>query len=61
MNAETREHIHLIDDDAAVRDSLGLLLEQAGFSLLSFASAEDFLEAEPDVDAVCAEIGRAHD
>lgn len=56
MNAETRENIYLIDDDAAVRDSLGLLLEQAGFALRSFASAEEFLDAEPDEDAVCAVV-----
>lgn len=54
MNTESPERIYLIDDDAAVRDSLGLLLEQAGFNVLAYPSAESFLETEPDDQATCA-------
>jgi FixJ family two-component response regulator len=36
--------IFLVDDDYAVRDSLGLVLEAAGFSYQTFESAEQFLE-----------------
>lgn len=40
-----RATVFLVDDDPAVRDSLGLLLEQEGHPVQSFASAEDFLAA----------------
>lgn len=35
--------VFIVDDDAAVRDSLGLLLGLNGFHTRSFASADDFL------------------
>ncbi len=35
--------VFIVDDDAAVRDSLGLLLGLNGFHTQSFASADDFL------------------
>jgi two-component system response regulator FixJ len=41
MNAS--EEICLIDDDEAVRDSVGLLLENHEFRVASFGSAEEFL------------------
>jgi two-component system response regulator TtrR len=37
----------VIDDDDAVRDSLSLLLAAHGFDVRCFASAEEFLAAEP--------------
>ena len=37
--------VHIVDDDAAVRDSLSLLLSVRGYRTASFASAEDFLAA----------------
>ncbi len=46
MNSPT---IYIVDDDAAVRDSLGLLCETAGLGVESYASAEAFLNAyQPD-------------
>ena len=36
--------VFIIDDDAAIRDSLGLLLGMHGFRTLPFASADDFLK-----------------
>lgn len=43
-------HAYLIDDDDAIRDSLGWLLESRGVSCLSYPSAEDFLAAwEPSL------------
>jgi len=37
-------YVFIVDDDYAVRDSLGLVIETAGFACQSFESAEDFLE-----------------
>ncbi len=54
MNTEQKELVYLVDDDAAVRDSLGLLLEQAKLDVQAFASAEEFLAAMPDERAACA-------
>jgi FixJ family two-component response regulator len=36
--------IAVVDDDAAVRVALGRLLRGAGFDVVTFSSAEDFLE-----------------
>jgi len=37
--------VFLVDDDAAVRDALGLLLGIQGYRIALFANAEDFLRA----------------
>lgn len=37
--------IHLVDDDAAVRDALSLLLEVSGFRVETYAGGEAFLAA----------------
>ena len=37
--------VHLVDDDDAVRDSIGFLLESSGFSLQSYADPTAVLEA----------------
>jgi FixJ family two-component response regulator len=39
--------VYIVDDDAAVRESLALLLEQEGVGVETFASAEDFLAFDP--------------
>ena len=36
--------IHIVDDNRAVRDSLGLLVSSAGWQQMTYESAEDFLE-----------------
>lgn len=45
--------VHVVDDDAGVRDSLGLLLESAGFSVQVYESATTFLTVAADLDAGC--------
>ncbi|MBS4097082.1 MAG: response regulator transcription factor [Sulfuricella sp.] len=41
--------VYIVDDDAAVRDSLSLLLRLKGYANRTFASAEEFLaQARPD-------------
>ena len=37
--------VYVVDDDAAIRDSLGLMLGLAGYSTRLFADAESFLSA----------------
>ncbi|MEZ0307880.1 MAG: response regulator transcription factor, partial [Ramlibacter sp.] len=38
-----RDTVFVVDDDAAVRDSLSLMLSLEGYPTATFASAEDFL------------------
>ncbi len=38
-------HAYLVDDDEAIRDTLGWLLESRGVTCVSYPSAEDFLAA----------------
>jgi two-component system response regulator FixJ len=45
--------VHVVDDDEAVRDSLGLLLEAAGLSVRTYDSATAFLKALPNLAAGC--------
>lgn len=46
---EYKPTVFLVDDDEAVRDSLGLLMKSVDLSSRSFASASDFLaEYDPD-------------
>jgi two-component system response regulator FixJ len=45
--------VYVIDDDAAMRDSLDFLLGSAGFDVQLFDSAQIFLEAFPALGAGC--------
>jgi len=45
--------IHIVDDDASVRDSLAMLLEAAGFSTRTYESAESFLIAAAEHATGC--------
>lgn len=45
--------VHVIDDDAAVRDSLKFLLEAALLPVRTYESAADFLKALPGVATGC--------
>lgn len=47
------ELIHVIDDDDAVRESLGFLLETSGWEVKLWPSAQAFLDAEPDPREGC--------
>ena len=39
--------VFILDDDAAVRDSLGMLIESAGYKAEAFASCREFLTRPP--------------
>lgn len=41
---DPKAKVYVVDDDAAIRDSLHWLLSAKGFSIETFASAEQFLE-----------------
>lgn len=50
--------VHIVDDDASIRDSLSLMLGLAGYKVALFADAESFLDAfRPDwVGCVIADL-----
>jgi two-component system response regulator FixJ len=45
--------VHVIDDDAAVRDSISFLLRSAGIAAVTHESAPAFLDGFPQADAGC--------
>jgi len=45
--------VHVVDDDASVRDSLAVLLESAGYAARTYASAAAFLDAAPERAVGC--------
>lgn len=47
------EIVHIIDDDAAMRDSLAFLLSAAGLSVRTHESAQAFLQELPSVEGGC--------
>lgn len=51
--AETTRTVYIIDDDEAVRESLGLLLDSVDQESLTFASANEFLAAYNEDMAGC--------
>lgn len=48
--------VYVVDDDAAIRDSLSVLLGTCGLHWRTFASAEDFLAELTDTTPVCAVV-----
>ncbi|MHC4048912.1 response regulator FixJ [Bradyrhizobium sp. 25ACV] len=49
----TKGHIYVIDDDAAMRDSLNFLLDSSGFGVTLFDNAQSFLDALPSLAFGC--------
>lgn len=48
-----KRYVYVIDDDTAMRDSLAFLLSSAGFDVVVFKSAAEFLLAGTDLDFGC--------
>jgi two-component system response regulator FixJ len=53
MSSNSKPTVFLVDDDKAVRDSMRVLLKSAGIPLVSFGSAEEFLENVPENPVGC--------
>lgn len=45
--------VHVVDDDASIRDSLHVLLEASGFSVMTYKTATEFLIAAPFIAGGC--------
>jgi two-component system response regulator FixJ len=48
-----QRRIALIDDDPALRDSLGLLFETSGYAVGVYVSVDAFIEAAPSCEPIC--------
>jgi two-component system response regulator FixJ len=46
-------HVYIVDDDAAVRDSLAVLLAAQPYAVSSYAAPREFLAAAPSLPAGC--------
>src|SRR5438270_5509827 len=49
----SRGKVYVVDDDEAMRDSLGFLLGSADFNVTIFESAQHFLDAVSSIDFGC--------
>ncbi len=49
--------IHLVDDEAEIRSVYKDLLENRGYSVQTYESAEDFLGADLEVRELCPKVG----
>ena len=45
--------VYLVDDEAAIRRSIGFMLKTAGYRVDSFADGEEFLKAASGLDEGC--------
>jgi two-component system response regulator FixJ len=52
-NAAAPRAIHIVDDDAAVRDALGVVLTLEGYSVSGFADGHSFLAAARNEPPAC--------
>jgi two-component system response regulator FixJ len=46
MTASPRRNVAIVDDDNAVRDSLGFLLEVMGYHVATFSSGAEFVDTD---------------
>jgi len=51
--AEASSSVFVIDDDESVHTSLELLIESSGYHVVTFGSAEDFLDCAFEVKPCC--------
>jgi two-component system response regulator FixJ len=53
MTANEAVLVSVVDDDAAVRDALGILLRMSGYRVMAYESAVAFLKAEGEKQCDC--------
>jgi two-component system, LuxR family, response regulator FixJ len=53
LHGEPTRLVAVVDDDAAVRDSLRFLLETAGYGVATYASAAEFLQEAQQGELMC--------
>lgn len=53
MSESAKAVIHVVDDDDALRTALMRILSYAGYTAMGYASAGDFLVAQPDMSPGC--------
>ena len=53
MSDEDRPIVHLVDDDEAIRRSVGFMLKTSGFKVRSFESGVDLLKAASGLEPGC--------
>ncbi len=56
MSKHVTNTVHIVDDDAALRDSLTVLFAARGISVMTYIGAEAFLLALPNIRHGCALI-----
>jgi two-component system response regulator FixJ len=53
MSNSGARHVHLVDDDAAIRRSVGFMLKTAGFQVRSFETGTELLKAAGELEDGC--------
>jgi two-component system response regulator FixJ len=53
MDAQTSHTVYVVDDDDAVRDAIGMLLNSAGMTVRTFPGGEEFIESYSIADIGC--------
>jgi two-component system response regulator FixJ len=53
MNDEKLRLVHLVDDDEAIRRSVGFMLKTSGFHVHTYESGVELLKAAPDLESGC--------
>ena len=53
MTEAEQRTVHLVDDDDSVRRSVGFMLKTSGYRVLNYASGQDLLAANRELDAGC--------
>lgn len=52
-DAEDKQIVYIVDDDAGTRESLADLVRDSGFQPITYASGTDFLKHAPEPDSAC--------
>ena len=53
MSGQETPLVHIVDDDEAVRRSVGFALKTSGFQVRAYESGSEILKVAPDLEAGC--------